>query len=95
MATRRPLSEGVKPADKAAEEAFVFGGKKAAEPPAAPRPGRPVQRSPITSRIRADMAVALKRATLERQLAGEYPNTLQEILEEAVEPWLRQHGYLP
>ena len=94
MVTRRPLTEGVKPVDRTAEEAFVFGGQKA-EPPAAPRPGRPVDRLPITSRVRADLAVALKRASLERQLAGVYPNSLQEILEEALEPWLRQHGYLP
>ena len=52
-------------------------------------------RAPISTRIRADLATALKRASLERQLSGTEPNTLQDILEEAIEPWLRSHGYLP
>ena len=52
-------------------------------------------RAPITTRVRADYAAALKRASLERQLSGELPNTLQEILEEALGPWLKAHGYVP
>jgi hypothetical protein len=53
-----------------------------------------VSRSPISTRIRADFAAALKRASLERQLAGAEPHTLQDILEEAIEPWLKANGYL-
>lgn len=100
MAPRRTLTEGVKPVDRSAEEAFVFGNKKPETPKPevqkaeVRRPGRRIERLPITSRIRADMAVALKRASLERQLAGDYPYELQEILEEALEPWLKNHGYL-
>jgi hypothetical protein len=45
--------------------------------------------------MRSDFATGLKRASLERQLGGIEPNTLQDILEEAVEPWLKAHGYLP
>jgi hypothetical protein len=52
-------------------------------------------RVPLTVRFRADYAAALKRASLERQLQGVLPNTLQDILEEALEPWLRNHGCLP
>src|SRR5262245_44277618 len=52
-------------------------------------------RVPCTARLRQDMASALKRASLERQLAGTPPNSLQDILEEALEPWLKEHGYLP
>jgi len=37
---------------------------------------------PLTTRIRSDYGAALKRASLERQLAGQVPNTLQDILEE-------------
>ncbi len=44
--------------------------------------------------MRGDLAKALKRASLERQLNGEYPNSLQDILDEALEPWLRNKGYL-
>ena len=39
-------------------------------------------------------AQTLKRATLERKLAGITPNAVQEILEEALEPWLKTNGYL-
>lgn len=51
-------------------------------------------RAPLTTRLRADYAAALKRASLERQLQGAAPNTVQEILEAALEPWLRTNGYL-
>jgi hypothetical protein len=59
-----------------------------------PTPVRPAGRSPLTTRIKTELATALKRASLERQLAGEVPNTVQDILEEALEPWLREHGFL-
>ncbi|MBY0459951.1 MAG: hypothetical protein K2V38_21755 [Gemmataceae bacterium] len=99
MTARRPLTEGIKPVDRTVEDAFVFsarGPDPAAPAPAqtAPTPRGPVERLPVSSRLRADLAVALKRASLERQLRNEYPNSLQEILEEAVEPWLRTRGYL-
>jgi hypothetical protein len=58
------------------------------------QPANPVSRSPLTSRVRADLAVALKRASLQRQLDGETPNSLQDLLEEALEAWLRSNGYL-
>lgn len=98
MADRRPLLDGLKPmsppVDPTVERQFVFGqDKAAAEPDRGPPP--PVGRSPLTTRIRSDFATALKRASLERQLSGTTPNTLQEILEEALEPWLRAHGYVP
>jgi len=51
-------------------------------------------RMPLSTRIRSDLATALKRASLERQLAGETPNTVQDILEAALEPWLKEKGYL-
>jgi hypothetical protein len=94
--------------DRSVEENFVFAGKPKAAQPAPPQipPSEPVTaapasqsanahgRAPLTIRFRSDYAVALKRASLERQLKGISPNTLQDILDEAVEPWLRQHGYL-
>ena len=51
-------------------------------------------RSPIATRIRRDYAKALKRASLECQLAGIIPNALQDILEDAIEPWLNANGHL-
>ena len=100
MADRRSLVEGLKPApqsvDKERERQFVYaetGGEGAVENAT---PTRPVAtRSPISTRIRADLASALKRASLERQLEGKEPNTLCDILEQAIEPWLRANKYIP
>jgi hypothetical protein len=69
-------------------EETVEGKKEQAPAPSA------VARVGLTTRIRGDFADALKRASLERQLRKEKPNTQQDILEEALEPWLRKHGYL-
>lgn len=96
--------------DPSIEKAFVHGAKaKPTEesPALASTPAPAVEaregqgqsasslsRVPLTTRVRSDFAAALKRASLQRQLNGELPNTLQDILEEALEPWLRSHGYL-
>jgi hypothetical protein len=105
MAGRRALVEGIKP-DPSLEQQFVRTGKvprpEAGHPGAeqsAPREVKPTGSNaaslvPLTSRVRADYGAALKRASLERQLSGTMPNTIQDILEEALEPWLRQNGYL-
>jgi hypothetical protein len=92
MSDRRSLIEGLKPtsppADPAAEEEFVFPGK------AAPATPPTVNRVPISTRIRSDFYAGLKRASLERQLSNADPHTLIGILEEAIEPWLKNNGYL-
>jgi hypothetical protein len=104
MAERRPLVAGLKPAaevNPAREQQFVYGDKD--DPGKQPKRSAEARESksqntiglvPFTTRVRADFAAALKRASLERQLAGEVPNTLQDILEEALSPWLRDHGYV-
>ena len=109
MAERKSLVEGLKTAsssvDPSLEKAFVYGDPAKAKPaptvPAAPqiREGKgqaagALGRVPLTTRVRSDYAAALKRASLERQLSGVFPNTLQDILEEALQPWLRSNGYL-
>jgi len=97
MADRRPLVEGLKPplqapaVDPSIERDFVHG-KKA--PTSAPSAQSPFARVPISTRIRSEYAEALKRASLERQLNKQEPNTLQDILEQAIEPWLRDNGYI-
>lgn len=53
----------------------------------------PVGLIPVTVRLRPALAGALKRASLERQLAGEEVFTQQELVEQALEPWLRSLGY--
>jgi hypothetical protein len=94
--------------DRTVEEDFVFNNKPKSSPaarhqPPAPvtdigegkaRTGSTVSRVPFTTRLRTDYSTALKRASLERQLKGVFPNTLQDMLEEALQPWLRSNGYL-
>ena len=92
------------PVERSVEEEFVRAAKPKSAPTEAdaavqaePKEGKgqaTVSRVPFTTRVRADFSAALKRASLQRQLDGEVPNTLQDILEEALEPWLRSHGYL-
>jgi hypothetical protein len=54
----------------------------------------PIGLIPVTVRLRPELAGALKRASLERQLAGEEPFSQQDIVEQAIEPWLRSNGYM-
>jgi hypothetical protein len=51
-------------------------------------------RAPLTIRFPSHFAKALKNASLDRQMKGIKPYKLQDILEQAVEPWLRSNGYL-
>ncbi|MEO2088993.1 MAG: hypothetical protein ABGY75_05785 [Gemmataceae bacterium] len=106
MKERRTLVGGIGPLDRSAEKEFVFGGKAGTTPadgtpvpprrePTASQQASTANRMPLSTRIRSDFGTALKRASLERQLSGTTPNTLQDILEEALEPWLRDNGYLP
>ena len=100
MKERRTLVDGLAPLDRSAEKEFVFGGKAGTPAPTrqeltASQQAPTANRMPLSTRIRSDFGTALKRASLERQLSGTTPNTLQDILEEALEPWLRDNGYLP
>lgn len=47
-----------------------------------------------TARFQYRTAQALSRAHLERKLKRLRPSTQQEIIEIAVQAWLRDHGYL-
>lgn len=101
MAERRSLIEGVKPPapplDPQIEAAFVRGGKPsgAGAESAAPSATTPIiPRSPLSTRIRTDYSKALKYASLDRQLKAIEPNTISDILEQALEPWLKANGYL-
>ena len=59
-----------------------------------PTPLLPVGLIPVTVRLRPEVASALKRASLERQLAGIEIHTQQQLVEEALLPWLRTEGVL-
>lgn len=51
-------------------------------------------RVPVTTRCRPEVASAIKRASLQRQLAGVEPFYVQDIMEEALEQWLKGNGYV-
>lgn len=98
MTKRRPLIEGISENEdqlSSAEKSFVYG----AETKRPPKTGNEVLpqmagRVPITTRARPEIGSALKRASLQRQLDGVEPNSMQDIMEEALESWLNTHGYL-
>lgn len=94
MSDRRSLTEGLKSTpptlNVAVEKQFVFGQTTTVPIQVAV----PTSSTPISTRLRSDLVTALKRASLERQLQGTEPNTLRDILEDAIEPWLRGNGYL-
>ena len=103
MAKRRTLADSLKAnpqESRAVEEQFVYGEKpEASVPPTIPEPtavraATRVTRVPFTTRLRVDIAEAVKTASLKRQLQGIEPSQVQEILESALEPWLRANGYL-
>ena len=101
MTERRPLTDGLNPTRTAnpnvnskLEREFVQGSRVSEKMTAIPMAPSPFSRVPISTRIRQEFAAALKRASLERQLNGVEPNTLQDILEQAIEPWLKSNGYI-
>lgn len=54
---------------------------------------QPVGLIPITVRLSPEIAGALKRASLERQLAGEEFFSQQEIVDRALTTWLQENGH--
>jgi hypothetical protein len=48
----------------------------------------------VTTRLRRDTNERLTEAALRQKLKKERPNTRQDIIEEALQEWLRRHGYL-
>jgi hypothetical protein len=96
--TDKADDEKLKPPNRKTEQKQKPKEKREGEEqaPATPPPpmAAPAGRMPLTTRIRSDLATALTRASLKRKLAGEKPNTIQDILEEALEPWLKDKGYL-
>jgi hypothetical protein len=53
-----------------------------------------VGRVPVGARVRTELAAAVKYASLDRQMKCIEPNSMQDILEEALELWLHKHGLL-
>lgn len=90
------------------EEEFIYGDKRSSDlsqstttsnpAPAPSAPDSPILpqmtgRIPVTTRCRPEVASAIKRVSLQRQLAGVEPYTVQDIMEEALEHWLALNEY--
>ncbi len=78
-----------------AEERFLASpAKRAAAKRPDPSPLLATLLVPVTVRLRPEIASALKRASLQRQLNGFKTFTQQDIVEEALLPWLQAEGLL-
>lgn len=55
---------------------------------------KPIGLIPVTVRLQPEIAGALKRASLERELDGEEVFTQQDIVEQALAPYLKRAGFL-
>lgn len=98
--TRRTLVDGLNETPKVDEQEkqFVFGdkaGESSPEPAEEPKvmPQFKARRVPLTTRCSPELASKLKRASLERQLNGQEPCQMQDIIEVALEDWLENNGY--
>jgi hypothetical protein len=103
---RRSLTEGLQPEpaiDPKVAEAFVFQNKAKTSAAIEPvrlaadtlKPAAAKALIPLTARIPAELFMTLKRASFERELQGVEPSSFQDIVVEALTPWLRNNGYLP
>lgn len=95
MAERRNLIDGLSPAPNTAEQQFMSGAKSTNGYDALRKATTDASGASLSTRIRPEFVSLLKRASLERKLNGIEPNSLRDILEDALEPWLKAHGYLP
>lgn len=99
MADRRSLVEGIAATDASPEQMkdFVFGPRSRKPSPSASEPQAVLPqfhgRVPLTTRVSPETASALKRASLTRQMQGQEPSYVQDIMEEALVAWLKQHDY--
>lgn len=109
MAERRSLVEGLQSpaAPTTLEQSFVYGADKARPeslPPLEPLASSKLDetailpqissRVPLHTRVRPEIASAIKRASLTRQLQGQEPYYVQDIIEHALETWLRTNGFV-
>ena len=102
MAERRKLSQRLQSppqADPEAVRAFVSqepvtaqNMESATAAASTPNIAYPIGLIPITVRLSPEIAGALKRVSLERQLARADYFSQQEIVERALKVWLQQHS---
>jgi hypothetical protein len=100
MAERRSLVDGVTEVSQEDFDTFVYGQKPKPKANLSSPSGEPSilpqfqGRVPLTTRVSPEIATSLKRASLSRQMNGQEPCYVQEIMEQALETWLRSNGYV-
>jgi len=88
------LSHSSREADKQVERAPRAGPRRLESPRRAAVPSkRPEPLRSVTLRLRASLADALRRASIQRSLDYVEPFSQQAIVETAVCDWLRNAGY--
>jgi hypothetical protein len=93
---RRSLTEGITPPLTTAETEFLQAAKSSNDGTKAMQNAAAIASGvSLSTRIHPDIRAALQQASLKRKLKGIVPNSLRDILEEAVTPWLKANGYLP
>lgn len=102
-ASERPVAEPPKPLETIREVKTNLAGsvekervevKPVRQKPKKANRFQPVGLIPVTVRLKPEIAGALKRASLERELEGEDVFTQQDLVEQALEPWLQKHGFI-
>jgi hypothetical protein len=87
MGKRLSMLEGLTPR----QEAFLKQGKPAGKKENK-QTSQHVDLVTFTVRLPRDMANALRKVAVERKVAGMSPATQQEVVQEALERWLKEHG---
>ncbi len=98
QSTERPVASPVSSSNEStSKKSESYDGDSTptnAKPKRKPNRFQPIGLIPVTIRLRPEIAGALKRASLERELDGEELFTQQDIVEQALEPWLQQNGFI-
>lgn len=109
MTERQSLIRGIKaplpPVDPTVAREFIHGTGASSGPssptsartgvsPESPSGPPAPTRVSLNTKIREDLVIALKRLSFDRQINRASRHTLQEIVEEALEPWLKSQGLL-
>ena len=101
MAERRKLAHRVQSPEYVNPEAMRAFVTQERKPDSTPKLAAgytqmtpPVGLIPVTVRLSPEIAGALRRASLERQLARAEYFSQQEIVERCLRVWLHEHGHL-
>ena len=95
--TRRSLEDGLTGNFDEQARSFVRGEEPSSQPPTT-KPDtngvlpQMVGRKSLTIKLHPQVASDLKRLSLERQLNGLDPHTMQDMAEEAITAWLRKQS---